>query len=74
LLGWESVEGDTLERAKRKAVLEHLAIHGVEGDEQDKDGKNKFGKQEFKAILRLKQRTSSINWSYSRRWFARQQY
>jgi hypothetical protein len=34
-------------------VLEHLVIHGVEGDERDKDGKNKFSKQEFKAIVRF---------------------
>jgi Helicase conserved C-terminal domain len=47
----ETVEEDILGRAKRIPVLEHLVIHGVEGDEQDKDGKDKFNKQEFKAIL-----------------------
>jgi hypothetical protein len=34
-------------------VLEHLVIHGVEGDEQDKKGKNKFSQPPFKAILRF---------------------
>jgi hypothetical protein len=28
-------------------------VHRVEGDEQDKDGKNKFSQHEFKAILRF---------------------
>jgi chromodomain-helicase-DNA-binding protein 1 len=53
LLSRKTVEEDILERAKRIPVLEHLVIHGVEGDEQDKDGKNKFSKQEFKAFLRF---------------------
>jgi hypothetical protein len=30
-----------------------LFFHGVEGDERDRDGKNKFNKQELKAILRF---------------------
>jgi hypothetical protein len=30
-----------------------LLFHGMEGDELDKDGKNKFNKQELKAILRF---------------------
>jgi hypothetical protein len=54
LLSRETVkEGDILEMAKRIRVLGQLVIHGVEGDEQDKDGKNKFSKQEFRAILRF---------------------
>jgi hypothetical protein len=52
LLSRETVDEVILERAKRKSVLEHLVIHGVERDEQDKDGKNKLSKLEFKAILR----------------------
>lgn len=53
LLSRETVEEDILERAKRKRVLEHLVIHGVEGDDQDKDGKYKFNKKELSAILRF---------------------
>jgi hypothetical protein len=34
-------------------VLEHLVLHGVEGDEQDKKGKNTFSQPQFKAILRF---------------------
>lgn len=52
LLSKETVEEDILERAKRKRVLEHLVIHGVEGDEQSKD-KAKFNKKELSAILRF---------------------
>lgn len=57
LLTRESVEEDILERAKRKRVLEHLVIHGVEGDEREngKDGAGKiaFKKEELSAILRF---------------------
>ncbi len=57
LLTRESVEEDILERAKRKRVLEHLVIHGVEGDEKQngKEGKAKvaFKKEELSAILRF---------------------
>jgi chromodomain-helicase-DNA-binding protein 1 len=53
LLSRETVEEDILERAKRKRVLEHLVIHGVEGDEQSMDNKAKFNKQELSAILRF---------------------
>lgn len=53
LLSRETVEEDILERAKRKRVLEHLVIHGVEGDEQSLDNKAKFNKQELSAILRF---------------------
>jgi hypothetical protein len=42
-----------LERAKRRCVLEHIIIHGVDWDERDKDGQNKFSQQQFKAILRF---------------------
>lgn len=52
LLSRETVEEDILERAKRKRVLEHLVIHGVEGDDADKD-KAKFNKKELSAILRF---------------------
>ncbi len=55
LLTKESVEEDILERAKRKRVLEHLVIHGVEGDEKQggKDGAKSFKKEELSAILRF---------------------
>lgn len=52
LLTRESVEEDILERAKRKRVLEHLVIHGVEGDDKD-IGKEAFKKEELSAILRF---------------------
>jgi hypothetical protein len=50
LLSREDVEQDIHEPMKRKRVFEHLAIHGVEWDVQDIDGKNKFSKQELKAV------------------------
>lgn len=55
LLTKESVEEDILERAKRKRVLEHLVIHGVEGDEKQggKEGAKSFKKEELSAILRF---------------------
>lgn len=55
LLSRETVEEDILERAKRKRVLEHLVIHGVEGDEQGNgnDTKMAFKKEELSAILRF---------------------
>ncbi|KAA8495718.1 Chromodomain-helicase-DNA-binding protein 2 [Porphyridium purpureum] len=56
-----TVEEDILERAKRKRVLEHLVIHGVERGSGDSvagpkkgDGpKNVFKKDELSAILRF---------------------
>jgi Helicase conserved C-terminal domain len=51
LLSRETVEEDILELAKQKCVLEHLVLHGLEGDEQDKKGKNTFSQPQFKAIL-----------------------
>eukprot|EP00177_Eucheuma_denticulatum_P008128 GFKZ01014809.1.p1 GENE.GFKZ01014809.1~~GFKZ01014809.1.p1 ORF type:complete len:1687 (+),score=291.31 GFKZ01014809.1:317-5377(+) len=55
LISRETVEEDILERAKRKRVLEHLVIHGVEGGDQGdgKDGKMAFKKEELSAILRF---------------------
>ena len=47
MLSRETAEEDILELVKRKPVLEHLVIHGVDGDKQDQDGKNKFNKQEL---------------------------
>lgn len=69
LLSRETVEEDILERAKRKRVLEHLVIHGVEGGDQGdgKDAQMAFKKEELSAILRFgaeklfeKDRQSSI--------------
>lgn len=51
MLSRETVEEDILERAKRKRVLEHLVIHGVEGG--DAPGKVTFKKEELSAILRF---------------------
>ncbi|KAJ8907869.1 hypothetical protein NDN08_007973 [Rhodosorus marinus] len=51
LLSRDTVEEDILERAKRKRVLEHLVIHGVEGG--DAPGKMTFKKEELSAILRF---------------------
>lgn len=55
LLCRETVEEDILERAKRKRVLEHLVIHGVEGGSKadGKEGENAFKKEELSAILRF---------------------
>jgi hypothetical protein len=53
LLSREAVEEDIHEPMKRKRVLEHLVILGVEWDVQDIDGKNKFNKQELKAVWRF---------------------
>lgn len=55
LLSRETVEEDILERAKRKRVLEHLVIHGVEGGDQGdgKDAQAAFKKEELSAILRF---------------------
>lgn len=55
LLSRETVEEDILERAKRKRVLEHLVIHGVEGGDQGdgKDAQMAFKKEELSAILRF---------------------
>jgi len=53
LLTRQSVEEDILERAKRKRVLEHLVIHGVEGGGEPQAGKNSFKKDELSAILRF---------------------
>jgi len=54
LLTKQSVEEQILERAKRKRVLEHLVIHGVEGDGKKDDGsKVTFKKEELSAILRF---------------------
>ncbi|KAI0565699.1 DNA helicase [Gracilaria domingensis] len=55
LLSRETVEEDILERAKRKRVLEHVVIHGVEGGSKA-DGKEPdiaFKKEELSAILRF---------------------
>lgn len=52
LLTRETVEENILERAKRKRVLEHLVIHGVEGGGQN-DSQNMFKKEELSAILRF---------------------
>lgn len=55
LLTAETVEEDILERAKRKRVLEHVVIHGVEGGHKA-EGKEKemaFKKEELSAILRF---------------------
>lgn len=54
-LSRETVEEDILERAKRKRVLEHLVIHGVEGGDQPegKDAQMTFKKEELSAILRF---------------------
>lgn len=55
LLAGETVEEDILERAKRKRVLEHVVIHGVEGGHKT-EGKEKemaFKKEELSAILRF---------------------
>jgi hypothetical protein len=40
-------------------VLEHLVIHSVEGDEQDKDEKNNFSKEESWPFCDLALRNSS---------------
>lgn len=55
LLSRETVEEDILERAKRKRVLEHLVIHGVEGGDQEgkEDKAAAFKKEELSAILRF---------------------
>lgn len=54
-LSRETVEEDILERAKRKRVLEHLVIHGVEGGDQGegKEAQVTFKKEELSAILRF---------------------
>eukprot|EP00178_Gracilaria_changii_P010626 TRINITY_DN308_c0_g1_i1.p1 TRINITY_DN308_c0_g1~~TRINITY_DN308_c0_g1_i1.p1 ORF type:complete len:1214 (-),score=215.65 TRINITY_DN308_c0_g1_i1:11784-15425(-) len=55
LLSKDTVEEDILERAKRKRVLEHVVIHGVEGGNKA-DGKEPdiaFKKEELSAILRF---------------------
>lgn len=55
LLSGETVEEDILERAKRKRVLEHVVIHGVEGGNKadGKDTEVAFKKEELSAILRF---------------------
>lgn len=55
LLAGETVEEDILERAKRKRVLEHVVIHGVEGgnNAEGKEGDMTFKKEELSAILRF---------------------
>jgi len=56
LLTKQTVEEDILERAKRKRVLEHLVIHGVEGGgdpNAQSSTKNAFKKEELSAILRF---------------------
>lgn len=55
LLSRQTVEENILERAKRKRVLEHLVIHGVEGGDQGdgKDAQVTFKKEELSAILRF---------------------
>ena len=54
LLSRETVEEDILERAKRKRVLEHVVIHGVEGGNKTEGaGENAFKKEELSAILRF---------------------
>jgi len=54
LLTRQTVEEDILERAKRKRVLEHLVIHGVEGGgDKVQAGKSAFKKEELSAILRF---------------------
>lgn len=55
LLTADTIEEDILERAKRKRVLEHVVIHGVEGGHKA-EGKEKevaFKKEELSAILRF---------------------
>lgn len=54
-LARDTVEEDILERAKRKRVLEHLVIHGVEqgGEQSKKDAGQAFKKEELSAILRF---------------------
>ena len=68
MLNRETAEEDILELVKQKPVLEQLVIHGVDGDQQDSDGKNKFNKQELEAIYDLEVRTKALqrNWSDSR--------
>lgn len=56
LLSRDTVEEDILERAKRKRVLEHLVIHGVERGEGEASAVPKpaaFRKEELSAILRF---------------------
>eukprot|EP00871_Galdieria_phlegrea_P000345 jgi/Galph1/1310/GphlegSOOS_G5961.1 len=52
LLSKNTVEEDILERAKRKRVLEHLVISGVEGDASN-NARVTFKKEELSAILRF---------------------
>eukprot|EP00170_Pyropia_yezoensis_P006751 contig_27538_g6773 len=57
LLSRDTVEEDILERAKRKRVLEHLVIHGVERGEGEASAAvpkpAAFRKEELSAILRF---------------------
>jgi SNF2 family DNA or RNA helicase len=59
-LSRKTVEEYIFERAKQKRVLNHLVFfHGVEGDELDKDGKNKFTNKNLRQFCDLDLRNSS---------------